>query len=756
MEAMNISSSKKPSLSWLDLTKSIAIVWVVLNHLVERVFGYPYVANPNQDWPSFAERLAQLRPLEGFGFLNAPINLVRYLGWLGDQGVTLFIIASGFGLTWGLLKRGETSSLRGSSFLRRRAERIYPPWWAVHLIFLGSALIVGWGLSPTDIRTYLSFAGVRFTPELFYYFSPAWWYVGLIIQLYLVFPLLWKGLQKLGPARLLVFGALLCFISRSLGFLFFDSYLDAWQRGAVFITRLAEFVFGMSFAAWLQADPNQFRKRLKTPGFIGLVVFVYILGLTLSMSLPGMVLAPALLGASLFILAYLVLESDKLGRLKKSALFIWPGKHSYSLYLLHHPLILLLVPASSSHGAKRIALGIIGAVLLGGILAALLDKALPCFQNVISRAKKKWGLLRVIFAIIGAALLVMAGLISGELLVRRASPQEILGWGERPSLEPDGRFGWKLKPSQTIRLRWESYDYEVTSNSLGFPGPEYALQKPEGAYRIMVTGDAFTSAEGVDTESAWPRLLEKELSRLQPRKIEVLNFAITGYGPNQYARVVQEFAPEYLPDLILIGFFVNEFQDVLKTDQQFARSIGFELPPQNSLSSVMGLMHLRRCLDLHLNEPLRQLITGKPRPHGYFLGNFAFLEKGRDDLQTEGRREVAARLMAIKAVADRVGARLAIMMIPAPVQVCGPERLDYYPRHINLKDAARYDQDLPQRMTAEICRDSGIAGYDLRGAFLDQNVACPYQRKNMHWTEDGHRLAAEYLSAVLIRDKYLD
>ena len=43
---------------------------------------------------------------------------------------------------------------------------------------------------------------------------------------------------------------------------------------------------------------------------------------------------------------------------------------------------------------------------------------------------------------------------------------------------------------------------------------------------------------------------------------QVLNFSITGWGPNQYASVIADYAPKYNPDIIIIGFFVNEFFDV--------------------------------------------------------------------------------------------------------------------------------------------------------------------------------------------------
>jgi hypothetical protein len=90
--------------------------------------------------------------------------------------------------------------------------------------------------------------------------------------------------------------------------------------------------------------------------------------------------------------------------------------------------------------------------------------------------------------------------------------------------------------------------------------------------RVLVTGDAFSSAEGVDTDLAWPRLLEPALrTRTDGRLVEVLNFAITGYGPNQEAAVVGAFTPRFRPDVVVIEMFVNDFDDALTSDDAFAR-----------------------------------------------------------------------------------------------------------------------------------------------------------------------------------------
>ena len=745
-------SSEAVRLAWVDLIKALALIWIVVNHISERIFGSPFIANPTVDWPPLAERLAQLRPLTGYGVWNVPLNLLRYVGWSGDQGVQLFLIVSGFGLTWGLLTRYGLASFAPPDFYRRRAMRIYPLWWGAHLLFMMSWLLLGWGLSVTDLSTYISLIGIRVTPGLLYYFAPAWWFFGLLIQLYLVYPFLWDGLRRLGPLWLLVTSCAVAFFARAVGLLFLGSYMDAWLRGAFFVTRLPEFVLGISLAAWLYRAPERVERQWSSPLALVTALAVYSVGTALSLTLIGMAVAPFLVGSAAFVLLYAALRrvgaANALARLGK-----WIGQHSYSLFLMHHPFILLLVPIGLANAARSAA-GIAAATLLTVISAVALEWVVNTALATFGRWQNQKGLLG---AGLRSAALVAAGavlLIGSELAVRQVAPQEIFGWGERPSLEPDSTVSWRLKPSLQIRLRWEGYDYEVTSNSLGFPGPEYSPLKQPQTLRILTTGDAFSSAEGVDTGQAWPRLLETDLARRTGRSIEVLNFAITGYGPNQYAAVVRKYAPIYKPDLVVIELFVNDYQDALISDEQFYQSIGFDRPPQNGLYSIVRLEHLRRLIRLQVVEPVLELTLGKPRPQGYFLGNFMSLERNRAETEA-GRQKVGERLAEIKAAADQVGAQVAILMVPAPVQVCGPEQLAYYPKHVDLADSARFDLDLPQRMTKEIANSLSFGYYDLRPALRTLPTGCPYQPNNMHWTAAGHQAVADYLAGALETDGYL-
>lgn len=736
--------------AWLDLIKALALGGIFLNHLTEMIFGIPHIANPRAGWAPFGERLAQLEPLTGHGFWNIPNNLFRWAGWFGEHGVSLFLIVGGFGLTWGLIARYGKGPLPLRDFYGRRMMRIYPLWWGAHLAFISLWFLTGLGMSLSDPATVWSILGIRVTPYSIYYFSPAWWYIGLLLQLYLVFPLLWEGLRRWGPTKLLIVCGGAALIVRGIGLLVFTNYLDAWMRGAVFITRLPEFLFGVSLAAWMYHRRERTEARLRLPSTIMGAVAACVLSFPLALTLLGMTIMPLLLGAGMLVLLY-----AGLGRIPNSGrgmvgVGTWIGRHSYALFLVHHPCLKLLIPEGPSVSAKRVLVGTILALIATVVSAVILEETVKRIQERLAQWRATAGTIGA--GVRTAGIILATGLIlaAGDLAVRRFAPQEALGWGERPSLEPDPAFGWKLIPSKTTRLRWASYDYIVTSNSLGFPGPEYPEAKAPGVPRILTLGDAFTSAEGVDTGQAWPRLLESELKKMSGgNRVDVLNFGITGYGPIQYARVFEKYGPVYKPDLLIIGFFVNEYQDVMMDVDKIRDSIGFKRPSPDSLLALIQFGHLRTFVNLELRQPMIELIMKRPRGNGYNLGNFASLEKSRPEIIEAGRRRVFECLEAIKKAADGIQAKVLIAMIPAPVQVAGRERLAYFPKPVDLSDKDRFDLDQPQRMTKEIADSLGLAYHDLRPALLAVKGGGAYQARNMHWTVAGHEAAAANLARLL-------
>jgi hypothetical protein len=416
---------------------------------------------------------------------------------------------------------------------------------------------------------------------------------------------------------------------------------------------------------------------------------------------------------------------------------------------------MLIVPAGLTAGGLRISADVALALGLTVLAALALEAVSGAGVALFRRWLQTFGTVGTALRLAGVACATLAAFASAELLVERFWPQEVYGWGERPSLQADPRFGWRLAPAASTRLRWMGYDYTVVANELGFPAPSFPVRRAPGTCRVLTTGDAFTSAEGIDTDRSWPRLLEERLNaRAGTCRLQVLNFAVTGYGPDQFEAVLAHFVPIYRPDLVIVGFFVKDYGDVLRGSADLQASIGFDLPPLPAWKRVMLMYHARRLLQIEVLEPLAEIVTGAPRVEGYALGNFAFFERSREDLVLRAPPLVAQRLAAIAAIDRSAGARTVILMIPASVQVCDPSDLAYYPSSLDTHDAARFDMDRPQRTTRAIAARIGVVAYDLRPTLATLG-ACPYQRYNMHWTTAGHEATAEFLSRRLVADHYL-
>jgi peptidoglycan/LPS O-acetylase OafA/YrhL len=722
--------SRRTSLVWLDALKGVAMLWIVLNHIVERIAGGEFVGNPGPEWPPLATRIAQFAAPVGSGIANAIVTLLRDIGWLGDQGVTLFLIASGFGIAYGLRAR-DVDRVALSAFYRARAKRIYPLWIGAHVVLL-VVLCLTWGKAgPSYV---LSLIGIRFLPQTMYAFVPAWWYFGLLVQLYAITPFLWIALRRFGTVRVLVASCAIGFVARALGLFALHAYLDEWSRGAIFVTRLPEYTFGMCLALWYAADPDGVSRALRRPLVLAAAAVTFVVGFVCAFTLAGMTIAPFAMGVGAF-----VVLAAFLGGSRAPGALAWTGRNSYALYLVHQPFVETFVPvAPAALGtiAAGVSAALVGTAVAGRLLEAFVDR----FVRSLAA-----GLLPAVRLAAVSALAVYAVLLALDVAAAKLSPQEINGWGERPSLEPAADVGWKLIPSKTTRLRWESYDYVVHSNALGFPGDDVAIQKPPGTLRVLVTGDAFTSGEGVGTAGAWPTLLQADLAKRLGRNVQVLNFGITGYGPDQELRVLREYVPRYKPDVVVLESFVNAFEKLDLTDDEITKSIGFGRPPGNALSATLRLYHLRAVLQIVILGPLEEYLTGKPDQSDVGLSDgSAFLTADPDNAKEVAEYE--ARVGAARDVAYEAGASFLLVLIPSRAEECSAT--DYRRGALLSLDPPTYAADRPidQEITAAV--HHGLPFVDLRRPLA--TGACLYQRENMHFLEAGDVLTAGRVAAAIV------
>lgn len=170
----------------------------------------------------------------------------------------------------------------------------------------------------------------------------------------------------------------------------------------------------------------------------------------------------------------------------------------------------------------------------------------------MARAVRKT-LLLALPAILIATLL---GAVAVEAWVR-------LTWDERRGTP--GFFLSDASRGQRLAAGYEGWfaGVPVAINRLGFRDPrEYSIEKPPGTFRILVLGDSVTFGHGATFETTYPFLLEQRLKAWRPDvRWEVWNLGVPGYNTRQELAYLQEVGPRFQPDLVVIGFYPNDFID---------------------------------------------------------------------------------------------------------------------------------------------------------------------------------------------------
>ncbi len=314
--------------------RGICILWIAFFHFFITYDNgrFPWPLNLKTFFPFVSDCGA------GSGILSCTLDaLLAALFERGPQAVGVFIILSGFGLTYSLTRTGFPKD-GWAGWYGKRLLRLFPMYWLAHLIYLISPLV--YKHDPVDYRFLLSFLGDRVFPvdAMFYYINPAWWYFGLILELCLVYPLLFRTMQKVGVAWFLVLSGLITLSSRFLLHFVFHAHWN-YVQGAFFGARLWEFAVGMALAFFFRKRPEDVIRHLFSWPMLLAGILVYNLGVYAYQPNIAFICSDALMGTGLFVIiahvARWVSAVPLLGRALPPV-----GVYCYSVYLLHQPYVM--------------------------------------------------------------------------------------------------------------------------------------------------------------------------------------------------------------------------------------------------------------------------------------------------------------------------------------------------------------------------------------------------------------------------------
>jgi peptidoglycan/LPS O-acetylase OafA/YrhL len=314
-------------LLWIDISKGLAILFVAYFHFFRTYFEHGVL--PPVDWSNLSA---------------GALTILRFVWFqvsgLGFHAVGVFIILSGWTLMQSTMRRAESGVTAWGPWYRARFVRLYPMYWVAHLVYLVSPFVAR--LEPVDDRIVLSLLGLRFIDIQmnFMYLNAAWWYFSMLIQFYLIFPILFAAARHLGAGPFLLVACAAGFFARYILLVVWPQN-GLWVLGGFAVCRLPEFALGMSLAIWhSRSDAHIEWFLLRGAGFV-VGLLLYPAALQLYHGLYDYIFVDFATGTCCMLEIVGIAGFISLFQ-GPAKLFGLVGLYSYGLYLTHQPYVIWL------------------------------------------------------------------------------------------------------------------------------------------------------------------------------------------------------------------------------------------------------------------------------------------------------------------------------------------------------------------------------------------------------------------------------
>jgi len=297
------------------------------------------------------------------------------------------------------------------------------------------------------------------------------------------------------------------------------------------------------------------------------------------------------------------------------------------------------------------------------------------------------------------------GLFGAELLVRAFISVRDVG----PSLtEYDPLCGQRLRRGLRCVRETPEFRMHFSSNSLGWRGPEPASSKAD----IVFLGDSFTMGYGVDDGREFPQLLAGALGT------SVVNMGLGGTGHGRWPLILRSEAPPFDPEIVVLQLCSNDVED--------------------DVTEGLASIDARGALVHHVPSPpsagrhLQEILAVLP-----WIGDSHLLGLLRQFRSREARS--AANVLAST---DSGGLALALALIEESIGICVERewRVVVLSADLNPSEAGPF---------ADVCQRRGVPFVRMQSKPEAPEL---YFIVDGHWTEAGHRRAAELLAPWLGRE----
>lgn len=369
-------------------------------------------------------------------------------------------------------------------------------------------------------------------------------------------------------------------------------------------------------------------------------------------------------------------------------------------------------------------------------------------------------------AVLGTASLVTLLLAEGVL---RFAAHRVLHGGEWATAgqifrKVDPPVGFSLEPGSTqLLVTGGAYTSRATINSAGMRDVEHALNPAPGVKRILVLGDSFMFGQGVRMDETLPRRLAAMLPG-----VEVINTGTPGYDLGQYYLLYEDRAYRYQPDLVLVGFFINDLARARELDVTYDADglpVSYQRSPEMIAKDIAGAprgitgavsswFREHSLLYVLVRRHLDGLMAGRRRPPRSAEDRAAdtpylsvFRRPGSDAGETADWDRADRILDALERSVQDHGARFAVILIPAPFQTSDAA----FEAWLEWAGASKegLSRREPQDRVMSWCARSDTPCLDLLPVFEKGDRDELYFPYDMHWTAKGHERAARAVADFL-------
>ena len=230
----------------------------------------------------------------------------------------------------------------------------------------------------------------------------------------------------------------------------------------------------------------------------------------------------------------------------------------------------------------------------------------------------------------------------------------------------------------------------VTTNSLGFRGPEPVTPKPPQRFRIVAVGDSVTFGFGVNDRETFCAQTEALLrEHMHGVDLDVVNIAVPGFDTRQEVVLLRRSVSQLEPNLVLVGLYSNDIPDSLEdgtggTLVATPRGDTSQVLQMNAAPTSWWDIYLRKSRAVYtVGRALRRFARKGEWGMSRFTMELDILE-GRNTAQLdEAWARVAKQFAELRSLAVTHGFSVGVVVLPPREQVLG-----LYP-HARYQDRVR-------------------------------------------------------------------